>query len=197
VQYPQSSFPQFSELEIRKPFRIMMMEIQHKNLTNAQLQDRLCKVVDYILLPACTRENMMLVDQGCNLQNLTQSFKYEWKAVKGCKGGIDLPAPIEVPCSFVPTGAGISTGFATVAAISIVICILNMGLLFYYRGSKVVKSSSYSLTMTVLIGALISEASVFLMSGDPAVKLCGIEYWVLGIGFMMGVGALLLKVIVI
>ena len=66
VQYPQSSFPQFTDFETRKPFRALFLELMYKNYTKTQLVQRACQVVDYIMLPFCTSAHFDILDKGCD-----------------------------------------------------------------------------------------------------------------------------------
>jgi ABC-type glycerol-3-phosphate transport system substrate-binding protein len=60
-QYPQNAFVQGSELESRAPWRAYLAEMMYKNATYPVLIDRLCKVVDYVMLPTCSADQMTIV----------------------------------------------------------------------------------------------------------------------------------------
>jgi ABC-type glycerol-3-phosphate transport system substrate-binding protein len=145
VQYPQSSFPQFTELESRKPFRALLLEMAFKAYNYTTVSERMCHVVDHILLPSCSLEHMVLSEKPCNPKTLTRNLTYTWSNQTRCKGGDPLLADIELVCSSITVESHLSIGVLSTAGVVIVFFLVLMGIVHMYRERPAIKISSYVL----------------------------------------------------
>jgi hypothetical protein len=195
VQYPQSSFPQFTDLEGRKPFRALLIEITYKNYPLESLQQRMCKVVDHVMLPACKVDHMMISDKGCDLDTMSRNLTYSWAVDRPCRGGMSLPQDISLLCPVVPMKSRLSIGMMATAGIVMVIIVLLMVLVHIYQERPAIKKSSYIFTQLMLVGGIVATVGVYFMADTTG--LCGVDYWFLGYGFILLMGSITLKVALI
>jgi hypothetical protein len=172
----------------------MLMELAFKGLTNDQLINRTCSIINHIMLPECKANHMRLLDSGCNPSTGQRPLKYVWLEPKNCKGGIPLLQPIILPCSYVPPWIPVSTTCNILAIITILIGFTMLFLFHYFREEKAIRKANQAMSSLVLLGAIVCASSVFFMTGNPEYRGCGTEYIVLAYGFALSTGALFMKV---
>lgn len=170
------------------------MEMIFKGLNAEQLLSRACEVVDYALLPKCSQSHMSVVDSGCNAFTMSRTLEYVWTSENECKEGIELLEPISIGCPYIPVLSGLAIGMSTTSACIIFIGVIMMLLMINFRKESAIKKSNLLLSSCVVLGAIITASSVLFMSGDPSERICGIEFFVLGYGISIGLGALYMKV---
>jgi hypothetical protein len=195
VQYPQSSFPQFTELESRKPFRALLLEIAFKGFDYNTVSDRMCRVVDHILLPTCSSEHMVLSEKPCNPNTLTRNLTYSWSKEKRCKGGERLLQDIELVCSAVTADSQLAIGVLSTTGVVIALFIILMGIVHMYRERPAIKTSSYVFTQMMIVGCIVGAIGIFFMVRTT--PFCGVDYWFLAYGYIILMGSITLKVILI
>lgn len=194
LQYPQGSFPQFGDLEGRKPGRLLLAELAFKNIQDDQLIDRFCTAVDYIMLKPCTAANLKFKKEPCDPATFTQAYSYEFIDASACRGGISLYNSTITQCPHIPIKSGMAIGITVVTALCVVFFVILLGLTFYYRATQPFKNSSPNFIYLSLVGCILCCVSIFLMPGDPLQKTCGVEFWLLAIGFGLAVGSLIMKI---
>ena len=192
IQYPQSSFPQFNELEQLKPARYLLLEMMYKNLTDDQLSDRFCQLIDYVMLPECTPSHFMVEDNGCT-DDMSRLFTYRYDSKTPCRGGTPLYDSVKVTCDYIPYNSKLSIAMTVSASLCLFGLVILMGFMFYYRHTRQVKSTSYMFSQILLVGCLLVTVSTFFSSGNPKDKICGLDNLLVGIGYILIVAPLLLK----
>ncbi|KAI9136609.1 7 transmembrane sweet-taste receptor of 3 GCPR-domain-containing protein [Paraphysoderma sedebokerense] len=58
LQYPATTFPQFGEIESRKPFRLLLAEMIYKNVSAEVAVERACQIIDHVFLPKCSMKHI-------------------------------------------------------------------------------------------------------------------------------------------
>jgi hypothetical protein len=175
----------------------MLLELRYKDVSDQELVERACKVIDHLLLPSCGVSDMEMINLGCNPQTLLREFAHTWKANGTCRGGLSLPPNAYVPCAELPSSSQIAIGITVSSYFSFTVCIAAMAAIFHYRKSRAVRSNSMILMEVILFGILLAEIAAALLPGEYPSKICGIEYWFIGFGLVIGIGTMLLKVIVL
>jgi hypothetical protein len=170
------------------------MELMFKGLSNDALADRLCTVINHAMLPTCSAAHQEIVDSGCGQADTRRSLKYQWSKEKTCKDGITLLDPLVMSCPYVPSSSTLAWVLNGIAIFIIVLGSLFIAIMVYFRNEKAIRKSSFLLSCIVVLGAVLCAASVLLFSGEPSKKLCGGEYYFLGYGAALTIGALCMKV---
>jgi hypothetical protein len=170
------------------------MDILYRNYTSEELQDRTCKVIDYVMLPACSSRHMEKVVDDCALRNITRRIHYVWSTLSKCRGGIQkLPEPIQIGCSYIPLMAPLNLFMTIFSLFMVGLIIMIMYLLIKYRSRPTIRYSSNTFTLIYLVGCILCCVSVGFKAGDAKFKPCGIDIWILGYGYILVIGTLTLK----
>jgi hypothetical protein len=83
---------------------------------------------------------------------------------------------------------------AGVTIVGIAIAAVCSALLLYYRNAPSVKHASARFCQVTILGDILCLVSVLLMSGEAGKgRICGIETWILAIGFNLVMGSLAVK----
>lgn len=198
VQYPQGSFPQFGYLEEKKPARLLLAEVHYKSLAGAVdsrlLVDRMCAVIDDIMLKPCTADHMQVSDQGCDSTNLTRMFSYSFKNSSSCRGGLLLEMPTVVNCSYIPANSSLAVVLSLIAGVFLLVFLALLFVIYFFRHTQAFKLSSPPFMAISIVGCALCTASVLVMPGNPIQRICGVEFWLLAYGFGLAVGSLIMKV---
>ncbi|KAJ3060254.1 Gamma-aminobutyric acid type B receptor subunit 2, partial [Quaeritorhiza haematococci] len=192
LSYPFQAFQQFPDLEARRPFRQLLMELVFKNMTNAQVTSRACSLIEDVFAPQCTSEDMIPIVSDC-FANQTRVLRWEWKANKTCKGDELPPLDNTIECSYVPRSSPTAIFVQTLTALAMLVSVAFMGGMYMYRHKSIIRRSSVFFNEFILVGSLLIYASVFLNMGVPTGFLCLGRVWFLGMGFAVCFGALFCK----
>ncbi|RKP17638.1 hypothetical protein ROZALSC1DRAFT_24007, partial [Rozella allomycis CSF55] len=92
----------------------------------------------------------------------------------------------------IPINSGIRIGFAAIAVIMIIVCIVTMALLFHFREYHVVKANSYILVSVTIVGSILSFISLAIQAKNYFAS-CILGAWFENIGFTLVFAALLAK----
>lgn len=194
IQYPQGSFPQFGDMESKKPVRLMLAEMAFKPTDSWTLMRRMCTAIDYIMLPKCSLTDIAVELNACDPASSTQSHTYTWKGNSTCRGGVGLPSPLIVQCPYIMQDSTMAITISVIAGVCILVLLVMLTATVVLRKTSPFRLSSPLFMILSLFGCLLSSVSVLLIPGNPESRACGIEYWTLTYGFVLIVGSLIMKV---
>lgn len=107
---------------------------------------------------------------------------------------IDDLGSIAIPLTLVVVSSGLRAAMQALAGVGIASAVVFAVLVLCYRRSNVIRYSSPFFCCTMLFGACLNYASVFLLSVDPAkTGACNAVWWLLCVGFGTFYAALLVK----
>ncbi|KAI9137963.1 hypothetical protein BKA69DRAFT_1169454 [Paraphysoderma sedebokerense] len=190
-QYPLTTFPEFAEIESRKPFRLMMAEMIQKNLTVEQAANRACQIIDYIFQPKCTKNDMKALQSQCHA-NGSVIIDFAWKSPKVCRDGV-LPNITMIPCASLPFESGQSIALLVLTAILTLVILLAFVGFVVFRSRAAIKRSGFAFGLVTIFGMFLCAISIILGLLPPTSLSCASFGVLLSFGFSLVYGAYITK----
>ncbi|KAJ3288917.1 hypothetical protein HK104_007856, partial [Borealophlyctis nickersoniae] len=195
-QYPLQSFPQFSDIELLKPVRVLLYELLYLNRTIDVATERACKIVDYIFLPACNSSHWSYSTSAVDPNSATVSIQFDWKNTTGvvCKGGQAKPHAItDLNVEHLPIANTKSLGLLVATIICSILHVVYMGFIYVHRNRTSVRRASQVFSHLIIFGGLLTHGFNYLSIGVPTSFTCIARSWFLVLGFALCFGSLTIK----
>eukprot|EP01097_Dermamoeba_algensis_P005133 TRINITY_DN3266_c0_g1_i1.p1 TRINITY_DN3266_c0_g1~~TRINITY_DN3266_c0_g1_i1.p1 ORF type:complete len:924 (-),score=194.62 TRINITY_DN3266_c0_g1_i1:79-2481(-) len=194
AQYPLSTFPQFGQIESKKPVRLALLEVSYKNATAKQALDRACAIINKIFLRSCTISDMTYVVSECDSSSLDRTLSWTWNTTSECDREVTkLMSSESFKCSYVPSNSVMSIVFNTLTSFFLLIAVIFLVAFLIVKGSVIVRRSSLIFTEMTISGAIILYVSIFFNFGSPTVGRCIVYVWLISAGFTIMYGSFFLK----
>ncbi|KAG9401071.1 hypothetical protein AC1031_009830 [Aphanomyces cochlioides] len=110
-----------------------------------------------------------------------------------CIGGVALPTNTVIDCDYIPTDSGAYSAIAALSAIVMILLISCAVAVVFFRGRPVIKRAQWPLLLVMLLGQLFLCIYVLLGGGAPTTAHCGCRPVLLGVGYTLIFGSLLVK----
>eukprot|EP01132_Coremiostelium_polycephalum_P000455 gene455-575_t len=98
-----------------------------------------------------------------------------------------------VPTTFVPFSKSIIYGFSITSGFCILVSLVTICLVLYYRNAKVIRSSSPSFCVAILFGAITIFTAIILWAQNPTNGICRARIWMASLGYSFMLGNLIIK----
>ncbi|KAJ3056602.1 hypothetical protein HK097_005765 [Rhizophlyctis rosea] len=195
-QYPLASFPQYSDMEMRKPIRILLYELIFRKLTIDEATSRACRIIDFIFSPSCNSSHWVYTQSPVNEIDGTISIDFAWHSAAQCKleGAESLPKSISnIKIQHFPTTntAAIAILGATLA-VSLV-HVVYLAAVIWYKNQPAIKRASFIFSAMIVLGGLLTHGFIYCIVGTPTHITCVARTWFLVMGFTLCFGGLTLK----
>ncbi|EGC35498.1 hypothetical protein DICPUDRAFT_33314 [Dictyostelium purpureum] len=118
-------------------------------------------------------------------------FKTSKELIKN--GNVQDYGVYTIPIKFVDYPSSLKLGVTIVSAISIVFCIVAMGLVMLFRHAKIIRSASPAFCLLILLGCIVIFCACIIFSQTPTKETCRTRVWLLSVGFTIFLGNLLVK----
>ncbi|KAI9137289.1 7 transmembrane sweet-taste receptor of 3 GCPR-domain-containing protein [Paraphysoderma sedebokerense] len=192
-QYPMTTFPQFAELEARKPFRLLLAEMIYKNITAEEAINRACQIVDHVFLPKCSSKHIKHELSSC-FQNGSMVLSFQWDQSQPCRDGIPLPeVQTNISCTHLPMEGPQGISLMTINSALMLYILFAAAGFTVFRNRASIKRAGYLFSQCTIFGAAMCSIAVYLGVGPPTVGSCVGYTSLLTVGFAITFASFITK----
>jgi len=190
--------------ETYKPFRMMWLEMQKKNVTAHTAVSRACEIINYLFTPNCSETHN--TDPSCNICTFTDysysiskcdshlNRRVSFQKLSACVGGVHTPSSFNTPCDFVPTTSAVGKAARTISHAGITICFLFGIFIVVKRSSPVIKVAQPIFCFFFCLGAALMNIYPLLLLGENSTSTCIARQWIIVLSSSLMIDSLFLKI---
>lgn len=141
-----------------------------------------------------------------NIRGHTQTNLYRWTLDTGFENATAHPTiywpdgTTNIPISTLPRhknwlywNSGAAIALVTIAALGMAFGVLLLGVFWWYRDSKIIKSATWQFLLIMIIGCIIGAGTSMVWIGRPERYLCALRIWLPPNAFLLILGPLMAK----
>ncbi|KAJ3055660.1 hypothetical protein HK097_009778 [Rhizophlyctis rosea] len=194
VGSPVAQSPAFGRIMSRNPMQVAFNDILYKRKSAKFALERACRIINERTRPPCGPYEMEAYLEDNPTTNMA-TLRYRWAANEVSIRDHYIRAYI-APTPYVSTTSGIGKGMIIITTIGAFFNVVLMVLFWFRRNTPVIRAASKLFSFLILIGGIITFASVPLKT-TTIERLtwwqCNGTYWFFAIGYAMVVGSLFVK----
>lgn len=197
-QYPSKTFSEYGNLEIKKPFRLLMAELVYKNMSINTVIENACKTINKIFAPQCTEKYWNRKIGKCQPSStfeITFSFnkpdKSNISTSTECTG--TYPDPVHLSCSYAPFNSIISMIVIPLSVVGIIVSIIFTCTIISQRKKEAIRAGSYFFSSIMAYSWTFLYLSVIFNMGKHTTITCISRVWLLQFGYICIIAGLFVK----